>query len=75
MDDLAKRRFKKSLNDIKNSPFVRNLKTQIEENPIIVLVAVAGILTAGAKLVGAWGHAKGSRAYAKQVDYRIGKSR
>lgn len=75
MDDLTKQRIKKRINDIKNSTFVQNLKKQIEDNPVIVLVAVAGILTAGAKLVGAWGHAKGSRAYAKQVDYRIGKSR
>lgn len=74
-DDLAKQRRQKLLNDIKNSKLVKNLKYQFEENPLGVLVAVAGILAAGAKLIDAWGHSKGSRAYAKQVNYRIKKSR
>jgi hypothetical protein len=65
---------KKIINDIKNSPFVQNLKRQMEENPVIVIVAVTGLLAAGAKLINAWGHTQGSRAYARQVDYRISKN-
>lgn len=75
MDDLTKQRLKRRVNDIKNSKFVQNLKVQMEENPVVVIVAVAGVLAAGAKLINAWGHAKGSSAYARQVDYRIGRSR
>lgn len=75
MDDLSKQRLKKRVDYIKNSKFVQNLKTQMEENPVIVIVAVAGVLAAGAKLISAWGQAKGSSAYARQVDYRIHKGR
>lgn len=74
-DDLKKQRLQRRINDIKNSKFVQGIKRQVEENPIVVVVAVAGVLTAGAKLIDAWGHAKGSRAYAKQVEYRISKNR
>lgn len=75
MDDLAKQRLKKHVNDIKNSKFVQNLKIQMEENPVMVGVVLAGVLVAGAKLISAWGQAKGSSAYARQVDYRIRKAR
>lgn len=60
---------------VKHSRFVQNLKRQIDENPVVVIVAVAAVIGATAKLINAMGHAKGSRAYAKQVDYRINKSK
>lgn len=56
---------------IKNSKFVRTLKQTAEENPVVVLMAVAAVITATAKLVDAVGHNAGSRAYARQVDYRL----
>lgn len=56
---------------IKNSKFVRTLKQTAEENPVVVLMAVAAVMTAAAKLVDAVGHNAGSRAYARQVDHRL----
>lgn len=52
---------------ITNSRFVQKLKQQAEENPVVVLMAVAAVITATAKLVDAVGHNAGSLAYAKQV--------
>ena len=75
MDDLTKLRRQKLLDNIKRNKFVQNLKAQLEENPVVVIVAVTGLLVAGARLINAWGHTKGSRAYARQVDYRINKLR
>lgn len=56
---------------VKNSRFVRNLKQAAEENPVVVIMAVAAVLTATAKLVDAIGHNAGSRAYARQVNHRL----
>lgn len=56
---------------IKNSYFVQKLKYQAEENPVVVLMAAAAVITATAKLVDAVGHNAGSRAYAKQVAARL----
>lgn len=58
---------------IKNSRFVQKLKEQAEENPVVVLMATAAVITATAKLVDAVGHNAGSRAYAKQVSARLKK--
>lgn len=58
-------------NKIKNSPIVRKLKQQAEENPVVVLMAAAAVITATAKLVDAIGHNAGSRAYARQVAHRL----
>jgi hypothetical protein len=74
-DDLKKSRRKKALSRIANNEFVQNLKRTAEENPVVVILAVAAVVTASAKLIKAHGAAKGSRAYAKQVDYRIKRGR
>lgn len=57
-------------NKITNSRFVQKLKQQAEENPVVVLMAAAAVITATAKLVDAIGHNAGSRAYAKQVNMK-----
>lgn len=54
-----------------NSRFVQTLKRQAEENPVVVLMAAAALITATAKLVDAVGHNAGSRAYAKQVAAKL----
>lgn len=74
-DDLKKKRYQQKLSRITNSEFVKNLKRSAEENPVVVILAVAAVLTATSKLIKAHGAAKGSRAYAKQVEYRIRKGR
>lgn len=56
---------------IKRSKFVQNLKQTTEENPVVVLMAAAAVITATAKLVDAIGHNAGSRAYARQVDAKL----
>jgi hypothetical protein len=56
-------------------PFLVNLKRQAEENPIVALGVGAATLTALGKLIDALGHARGSNAYAKDVNRRIKKSR
>jgi type II secretory pathway component PulL len=61
------------MHKIKNSRFVQNLKRQAEENPVVVLMAAAAVITASAKLVDAIGHNAGSRAYAKQVAAKLKK--
>lgn len=59
------------MENIINSKFVRNLKKQAEENPVVVILAAAALLTATAKVIDARGHAAGSRAYAKQIDAKL----
>ena len=44
---------------------------KFEENPVLFMTAAAGVLIAVSKVIEAHGNAKGSKAYAKQVDYRI----
>lgn len=51
--------------------FLANLKRQAEENPVLALGVAAAVITAVSKLIDANGRAKGSRAYARQVDYRV----
>lgn len=55
--------------------FVENLKRQAEENPIMTLGIGAAVLTAVGKFIDAAGHARGSNAYAKDVNRRIKKSK
>lgn len=59
----------------KRSRFLTNLKEAAEENPVVVILAVATLVTAASKLIKAHGEAKGSRAYAQQVAYRIAKGK
>jgi hypothetical protein len=58
---------------VQRSKFIQGLRVQIEENPLAAVVAVGAILVGVAKVINALGHAKGSRAYAKQVNYRINR--
>ena len=62
------------MNNIQNSTFVRNLKRQAEENPVVVLMAAAALITAASKFVDAAGHNAGSRAYAKQINAKLKNS-
>ena len=55
--------------------FLNNLKREAEQNPILALGFGAALLTAMSKFIDAQGHAKGSRAYARDVERRIRKSR
>ena len=54
--------------------FAANLKQQAIENPMQTLAAIAAITLAGAKLIDAAGHARGSHAYAKDVNRRVKNS-
>ena len=54
--------------------FIENLKRQAEENPIAALAVGAAVVTAMGKFIEQAGHARGSHAYAKDVDRRIKKS-
>jgi hypothetical protein len=65
----------KIVEDIKRSKFVLNLKNSIDENPIPTILAVAAVLAGAAKVIDAVGRAKGSAAYARQVNYRINKNK
>ena len=51
--------------------FWENLKRQAEENPVMALGFGAAFLTAVGKFIDAAGHARGSHAYAKDVQRRI----
>ena len=51
--------------------FLAKLKEQAAENPIIAIGAGAALLSAGAKLIDSVSAAKGRKAYAKQVNYRV----
>jgi 3D (Asp-Asp-Asp) domain-containing protein len=54
--------------------FLENLKRQAAQNPIVALGVAAAVITSISKFIDASGHAKGSRAYARDVDRRIKKS-
>jgi hypothetical protein len=51
--------------------FLENLKREASANPTVTLAVCAGLLTAASKLITAHGNAKGSIAYAKDVERRI----
>lgn len=59
------------MDNIFKSKFAQNLKRQAEENPVVVMLATAALLTAAAKLIDAHGHSAGSRAYARQVNAKL----
>lgn len=56
-----------NLEEFKSSKFVK----AIEENPAAFLGGLSALLYSTSKVIEAMGHSRGSRAYAKQVDYRI----
>lgn len=51
--------------------FIENLTRQAEENPILAFGVGAAFITALSKLIDASGHARGSRAYARQINHKI----
>ena len=55
--------------------FLENLKREAAANPVMALAVCAGLLTAASKLIEASGNAKGSAAYAKEVERRIKASK
>jgi hypothetical protein len=57
------------------SPFFENLKREAEQNPTLTIAVGAAFMTAAAKLIKAHGDSAGSRAFAKQVKYRIRHSK
>lgn len=54
-----------------DNKFLKNLAAEAENNPTIALGVAAAFLTACAKLVKAHGESAGSRAYARQVNYKL----
>ena len=55
--------------------FLENLKREAAANPIIALGVTAALLTAAGKFIEAAGHARGSAAFARDVDRRIRASK
>ena len=55
--------------------FLENLKREAAANPIVALGVTAALLTAAGKFIEAAGHAKGSAAFARDVDRRIKASK
>lgn len=55
--------------------FFTNLKKNAIENPMLTLAAAAAVVTATSKLIDAVGHARGSNAYAKDVNRRVKSSK
>lgn len=55
--------------------FFENLKREAEQNPTVTLGIGAAFLTALGKVIQAHGDSAGSRAYARQVNYKIRQER
>lgn len=53
--------------------FLRNLKRQAEENPIIALAAIGAVLTAATRFIGAGVDARNSHVWAREVARRTMK--
>lgn len=54
---------------------VESLKRSFEENPLGFIAAAGGLLMALSKIVEATGNARGSHAYARDVNRRIRNQR
>jgi hypothetical protein len=55
--------------------FLENLKREASANPTLTIGVAATLLAAAGKFIEAAGHAKGSAAYAKDVERRIKRDR
>lgn len=53
------------------SNWMKQLEKEWNENPLKVIAVTAMASSALAKVINAWSAAKGRRAYAKQVNYRV----
>lgn len=60
--------------EIAMKTFITNLKTYAMENPIETIAVASAAIIATSKLIDAAGHARGSNAYAKDVNRRIKNS-
>lgn len=56
---------------IEKSRWMKQLEHEWNENPLQVIAVTAMASSALAKIVNAWSAAKGRKAYAKQVNYRV----
>lgn len=55
--------------------FFNNLKREAAANPIVALGVATALLAAAGKFIEAAGHARGSAAYARDVDRRVRASK
>jgi len=55
--------------------FLENLKRQAEENPVLAMGVAAGLITAISRLTDSHVNAKNSKAWAKEVDRRVKKTK
>jgi hypothetical protein len=55
--------------------FFENLKREAEQNPTLALGIGTAFLAAVGKVIQAHGESAGSRAYARQVNYKIRQER
>lgn len=51
--------------------FITNLKQTAIQNPIETIAVASAVIIATSKLIDAAGHARGSNAYAKDVNRRV----
>jgi hypothetical protein len=58
---------------IKNA--FRRIRAEFEANPMLVLMILAGVLTAAAKFIGALSAAQNSRTWRKEVNRRVKNSK
>jgi hypothetical protein len=54
--------------------FLNNLKTQAEQNPMVAIVAGAGLLSAAGKFLNAASNRNNARTWKKEVDRRVRNS-
>lgn len=55
--------------------FLENLKSQAEDNPVVALGVAAGLITAISHLINSSGNSRNSRAWEKEVERRIKKTK
>ena len=55
--------------------FLENLRRQAEENPLVAMGVAAALITAISKLSNSHTDAKNSKAWAKEVDRRVKKTK
>jgi len=59
------------MDKLKNSTFIRNLKRQAEENPLLAIAVGVTLIGAATKAIDAAANNHSKRAYAKQVNARL----
>lgn len=56
---------------VRSNRFLNNLREYAEEHPVETLMVVGSLLVASGRLINTVAKARGSHAYARQVNYRI----